>query len=313
MRGIWACSSPQCDAHERPSGSRLGKLYSAPRARCQCGARVLELLYCYQCGEVSLGGFSIPVDPQEPSAGHYLSALASTPGAADKRVFERAHGSEYMWYWPGRPPGRHWDHKLGDAAVRFSFGPAELDPASGLLEPSLGGGPEAGTMLVVPALVADHDRARAPAVPERCPRCDAGGRNTETRKFWRGVVRSPIRAHTTGTTRIAQIVVDRLVRSIGKNDREGRTIVFTDSRDDAANTAAGMELNHFRDLLRQLVTRELKQAVSPDEVLRRAAAGAPLDTAGQQILDALKAQKPDLWAAYRVVAKLGRDDPGVTD
>lgn len=315
VRGMWACSNPECDAHERPAtASRVGKLYTAPRARCACGARVLELLYCYQCGDVSLGGFSIPVSAEDPSDGHYLSALPSAPGAADKRVFERAHGAEYMWFWPGRTPNRRsWEHKLGDTRVRFSFAPAEYDSASGLLQPSLGGATASGTMLAMSASLDDLDRARAPAVPERCPRCDAPGRNTEVRKFWRGVVRSPIRAHTTGTTRIAQIVVDRVVRSIGRNDREGRTIVFTDSRDDAANTAAGMELNHFRDLLRQLVTIELYQAVAPDEVLRRAAEGAPLDTAGQQLLEALKAQKPDLWAAYRIVSKLGRDDPAVAD
>jgi len=162
-------------------------------------------------------------------------------------------------------------------------------------------------MLRVSKVVEDYAKARPPAIPERCPRCDSTERNAEPRKFWSGIVRSPIRGHMTGATRVAQIVVDRVVRAIGDGDADGRTIVFTDSRDDAANTAAGMELNHFRDLLRQLVTQQLKSALSPDEVLRRAASGEQLEGRAAELANALKKQHPNLWAAYRLVQRLGDD------
>lgn len=305
VRGMWACADPECSENDRPAGgSRIGRLYSAPRARCLCGARVLELLYCFQCGEASLGGFSTPADADDHSAGFYLSALPAQPGAAEKRVFQRTHGSEYVWYWPGRPPtGRSWTHQLGDQTFTFGFTPADLDPIAGFVTASLPTA-RAGTMLTAPAAVAAAG-GRAPAIPEVCPRCDNQGRNMETRRFYSGTVRSPIRAHTTGTTRVAQIVVDRIVRNVGKTAADGRTIVFTDSRDDAANTAAGMELNHFRDLLRQLISIELRDATPPPEILRRAAAGDPLDGSTAEMLGALKRNHPDLWSAYRVVARMG--------
>jgi len=305
VRGMWACCDPDCSAHTRPEGGpRVGKLFASPRARCECGARVLELLYCFQCGDVSLGGFSSPADEEDPSAGYYLSALPAHPTAADKRVFQRRHGEDFVWYWPGRPPaGASWGHDLGGEAMTLDFAPAALDPVSGHLEPALPG-PDTGTMLSVPAAVAGLE-GYAPAVPERCPRCCNRGHNAEPRKFWAGTVRSPIRGHTTGTTRIAQIVVDRVVRSIGTTARDGRTIVFTDSRDDAANTAAGMELNHFRDLLRQLISVEIDAAMSPVAVLRRAAGGEALDGAAADLLTALKRERPDLWSAYRTVVRFG--------
>ena len=99
-------------------------------------------------------------------------------------------------------------------------------------------------MLSAPA--AAMEEHRVPALPERCPRCDARG-PTAAAHLLRGVVRSPIRAHTAGATRIGQIILDRVVRLVGDTPRDGRTIVFTYSRDDAAATAAGMEVNHFRD------------------------------------------------------------------
>ena len=46
------------------------------------------------------------------------------------------------------------------------------------------------------------------------------------------------------------VAVLRLVRSMGGTPAESRTILFTDSRDDAARTAAGVARNHFRDLVR---------------------------------------------------------------
>ena len=61
VRGMWACSNPDCsevdDAH-RSRSRKVGRLYSSPRILCGCGSRVLELLYCYACGEPFLGGFA---------------------------------------------------------------------------------------------------------------------------------------------------------------------------------------------------------------------------------------------------------------
>src|SRR5690606_8452999 len=61
IAGMWACSNPICT--EIPGGvpqdnRPVGRLFSEPRPRCGCGARVLELLYCQGCGEVMLGGFA---------------------------------------------------------------------------------------------------------------------------------------------------------------------------------------------------------------------------------------------------------------
>jgi len=51
LAGLWACMDENCDEllpEER--GGPLGKLYSQPREICDCGARVLELFTCRNCG-----------------------------------------------------------------------------------------------------------------------------------------------------------------------------------------------------------------------------------------------------------------------
>jgi DEAD/DEAH box helicase domain-containing protein len=83
---------------------------------------------------------------------------------------------------------------------------AVFDDRVGLLVPA---GAEAPTGTMV-SLSNAPEGARVPALPERCPRCDARGINRDRRTFFRGVVRSPIRAHTTGTARISQVLLDRV-------------------------------------------------------------------------------------------------------
>ncbi|MGH7717300.1 MAG: DEAD/DEAH box helicase, partial [Gemmatimonadaceae bacterium] len=309
IRGIWACSNPECPAVEdafRSPDRRVGRLYAIPTITCECGSRVLELLYCYQCGDVSLGGFVADLPEADAANYWYLSALAPVGAVGQQSLaFRRSYG-EYMWYSPGDPPAdvNAWEHTPptsgdgGPRPTRLLFIPASYDHRLGLLQ-AAGRGDGTGTMLNV-VNAPTEDRFRVPAMPERCPRCDARGWNRDRRTFFRSVVRSPIRAHTTGTARVGQIVLDRVVKSVGETRLEGRTIVFTDSRDDAAATAAGVELNHFRDLVRQLITREIETSVSPTELMRRAAASEELSDEEERLVEVYKRESPDAWSAYRL-------------
>jgi DEAD/DEAH box helicase domain-containing protein len=183
IRGIWACADPACRlAHpEAGEGPRtVGRLHATPVARCGCGSRVLELLYCYQCGDVSLGGFALRPDgdASDPAEESYLSSLPSSPRAAERPVFAREWGEQYMWYWPGAcPRDASWTH--GGHSYRFA--PAQLDPATGVLA-RCERHEATGTMLAAPRV----ERARVPALPARCPRCGASGSNRQLSLFHRG-------------------------------------------------------------------------------------------------------------------------------
>ncbi len=308
IRGVWACSNPECtevDERWRSAERRVGKLYAIPANTCRCGGRVLELLYCYQCGDVSLGGFGTrPSDVVGAEAVWYLGPGPSTvPAKEQALVFRRGYG-EYMWYWPEKLPsaGGRWNHQSpdGKTTVSFTFGRAEYDHRLGRLQAAPLGGE--GTMLIVSGVPEDA-RMKAPALPERCPRCQAVGWNRDPKVMFRGIVRTPIRAHTTGTAVTGQIIADRLVDVLGTERGAARTIVFTDSRDDAASTAAGLELNHFRDLVRQLIRSELAAVPSPAAILRAAARGERLDEEQARHLEVYRRQYQEVWLAYVLVAR----------
>ena len=298
VRGLWACCNAECSEvsnEHRSSTRQVGRLYATPRTQCACGSRVLELLYCYECGEPFFGGFAQEVEGDDGA--WYLTSGAGVHTRWEQDVvFRRSYG-RYMWYWPGQcPQGGQWNHSTPEEEKRvsFRFAPAELDPRLGLLRRNHRG---SGTIMAVSG-IPEEAALRIPALPERCPRCDGRGFNRDRETFFRGIVRSPVRAHTMGNAVGAQILVDRLLDNLGEDPAAARTIVFTDSRDDAAATAAGLELNHFRDLLRQLVRIEARSQVDSVALLRNAAASREIPRDQRNLLEQLKRAQPDVWAAY---------------
>ncbi|MEK6438958.1 DUF1998 domain-containing protein [Pseudonocardia sp. T1-2H] len=268
VRGVWACSNPSCGTGPADPARTIGRLLDVPASSCpDCGSRVLDLLYCFDCGDVSLGGFVVDRLPEEEGLGWVLGPdTAEVPAMEQQPVFRRRYG-EYMWYWPGAKPispDLEWSHQLPakSGTVKFSFSPAELNPRTGLVE--LGSFNATGWVMTYRGLPGDS-KEKPPALPEMCPACAQKGHNRDPEMYWRGEVRSPIRAHTSGLAQSTQVFLSQLIRTMGDLPEDSKTIVFTDSRDDAARTAAGVARNHYRDLVRQVVRQALGRE-APDVV-----------------------------------------------
>ncbi len=286
--GMWACSDPGCSALNeqfRDADRRIGKLYLRPRSTCTCGARVLELLRCDQCGEESLGG--VVVDGDNKSSYYLATDEPEFPSQLHPLVNQRRYG-RYMWYrpFPMESPVRSWKH----SGIDFTFIGARFDPQTGMLR-----GGRQGSGVILSASSA-KEGGSFPALPERCPGC-AASRQNKPSIFFRGVVSSPIRAMRTGFARVTQVALDALVRQL-QQDNERRTIVFSDSRQDAAVAAAGIELSHFRDLIRHFSSNLLEEQRSLGDLMRAAVDGDELSEDEQQQLTEGKTNHPEVWGAY---------------
>lgn len=313
IQGMWACSNPDCtetDPAHASENRKIGKLYSAPASKCACGGQVLELLYCYECGEGYLGGFVTPAPEGLSLAdGFFLDSGPTDLTVQDSgQVFERPYG-QYMWYWPGGLASpAPWGHKNPGSQknVSFRFAPAAYSPASSLLRAAAPGEAATGVMLCTAM------PSTAPALPEKCPKCDADRHQFELAAFFSGKVQSPIRGMRTGTGAVTQLIADRAATRLGAESKAAQMIAFTDSRDDAADVAGGLELNHFRDLVRQLLFQKLTDGGEGDAVLVRAAAAkgaAGLTPDEDRAYQAVIAADPGLWTAYILQAN-GAAQPG---
>lgn len=267
--GMWACCDPSCTAVTEPHADRtIGKLYAEPATRCECGARVLELLYCQNCGDVMLGGFAPEGELQGPAVKTML--LADVPELAklpDQVTLQRT-ADNYLVYWP-RPEAAltnldstSWNRD--SKAIEYTFRQSKLNPASGeLINVTTG-----FTGWSFHARIARNrptgELRRAPETvspyPTQCPNCGDDweiqyGRNGRLPATDPATQRSPIRQMRTGFEKINQVLTTELANDL--SDAERKLIVFTDSRQDAAKLSAGLGLRHYQDLLRQLLYTRL--------------------------------------------------------
>nr|WP_240963246.1 DEAD/DEAH box helicase [Antrihabitans stalactiti] len=274
--GVWACSDSRCD--RIPSGSyedrTVGKLFGEPRTRCECGARVLELLYCQNCGDVFLGGFTAEGVTQQKELRAQLLADIPDLSKLPDQVGQERTSSNYLIYWPRtkRPEvedvGYTWTAQGGD--VEFSFLPCRLNASTG----ELTAGPKKQTGWTFRISVKRHrsgpnagdykvDPSRLPGLPTKCPNCSD---DREVKYSKRGAVeltdpirlRSPIRTMRTGFEKINQVLITELAQQLPEPER--RLIVFTDSRQDAAKLSSGIGLRHYQDLLRILLHESLGES-----------------------------------------------------
>ena len=63
LAGLWVCLDSTCTALEPEArGGPCGKLFSQPRDACECGARVLELYTCRNCGSAYARAYTDDLD-----------------------------------------------------------------------------------------------------------------------------------------------------------------------------------------------------------------------------------------------------------
>jgi len=301
VRGVWACSDPGCksvDDKYKSSNRSIGKLYARPRYRCACGGRVLQLLYCLHCGEPFLGGFTGEIEAQNLGA-HYLFPKETETSANQSDIVNRRTYGKYMWYWP-KPVSqagmrRTWTHD----GHELSFRSASFDPKLGCLQP--GGVNDPGTMLFWRP--PNGDQRLVPALPERCPSCDADRYNSDERglaAFFKGTVRTPIAGSGGGgQSRIAQVAMDVMTRNLGDKPDDRKTIVFTDSRDDSSRSTSAISLGHYRTSVRQCVFHVVQKAKSIAELVDDSFSGRALSPTDNARLVAFRAdpENSELWFA----------------
>lgn len=248
LQNLWACCNPGCDAGAAPERPPIGALYAEHRLACDCGSRVLDLIVCEVCGEVFLGGYKA-----HAPGGYILTAdqpdLERLPDEANA---SRTHG-QYAVFWPLPHDDSPWTTRPIDEAWEnrgrtHRWVEATLDPAAGYLQITKATGHNGATPGWLYRVTGPGSEAAA-AMPGKCPRCDADYRR-------RRHLPTPLRSHRTGFQRAAQVLAGALFREMATTDAEDhdrpdrKLVIFSDSRQDAAKLAAGMELDHYRDMVR---------------------------------------------------------------
>jgi DEAD/DEAH box helicase domain-containing protein len=258
LQNLWACVNPRCSTVDLAARARIGDplpigaLHPRHQIACTCGARVLDLIICEVCGEVFLGGYrKAGANPEILTADQ-----PDLDGIPERTVLDRDHG-HYAIFWPAADAPTPDDYSAKTADDRPSrdrrWRKGKLNCFTGVLlrnaRPAQPDDVEGWVYIIGGS--ADGSHLREPAFPVRCPRCDADYR-------YHKKIKTPLRNHRTGFQKACQVIATALVREMPevRRTRRGHSVparklvIFSDSRQDAAKLAAGIERDHFRDLVR---------------------------------------------------------------
>lgn len=286
--GLLICPDPQCSKAERSPEERqrtpVGALHSCHQLVCDCQSRLLDLLNCRACGEVFLGGFAreeqngvTSLSPDQPDLEGLPDNFLSNPNARNYRVLwpQRAHvvldQSSFSFTVRGEKFQGSWQRK----ALNHRLGIlTDVTPE-----------PSEQEVVVYEYFVKERYEKEAPALPTRCPHCQV---DYAPRKSGR---KTPLRKHITGFQTVAQLLAGVINREMPEDSR--KLVVFTDSRQDAAKLSAGIEQDHYRDLIRQALHYQSKAfATFLVSVLR-----VLLSTDPEDCMDWLREEYPELATA----------------
>jgi Lhr-like helicase len=252
--------------------------------------RKFELVYCEACGDVFIGGMR----GQLPSGAGAVELLPSTPDITrlpedgGSTHYEDLSYDQFAIFWPStRVPldqgsGEDWISAVLDTKVgvvkRGNVAKDDFEIA-GYLFYSQPGSPRS------------HKRTGASpgsAAPDCCPSCGIDHSLRQNPRY------SPIRSFRTGFTKTSQLMATELFELLHASGALPKAVVFSDSRQDAANAALSIERAHYQDLRRQMII-EIAKAVS----------SAPSNQKQKDELrrDFDKAQAAGEWEAVAILAK----------
>lgn len=233
--GLWACTNSKCNQVDEKYNfptRNVGKLYKRPQSRCECGSLILEALTCRQCGEIYFNGW---VSEQEPHK------IYSERGVNLKEFTNKVFFNNTINIKIEKEEKEEKEQKSDWSYINF-------DCTEGII---ISGRPNSnGIQFKKPT---DYKSL----YPYECICCGSNVKKNADQNTL-----TPIHRHYTGVQKVNQLMADSLLRIIAKSDKENNTknaklVLFSDSRQAAAKLAAGIEMDHYKDVVRTLLMKNL--------------------------------------------------------
>ena len=265
VQNMWVCIDPSCNeirhvealksADTQFAKGPVGALHTDHRITCTCGGRVLDLLVCEVCGDILLGGYRGNVELSGQQVEILTADIPSITDLPDRASGDRKY-DQYAVFWPlgmDEPDAQPEDEQFSHDRVPRRWRRAKLNVRTGRLFPSdTGMRPMEISGWIYS--IGSQESAQLDALPPKCPRCDADYRRRQ--------YATPLRMHRTGFQKACQVVAAALAREMpleSRNKPARKLLIFTDSRQDAAKLASGMEQDHYRDMVRILLLKALDE------------------------------------------------------
>ncbi|MEH7379106.1 DEAD/DEAH box helicase [Bacillus sp. JJ1533] len=287
IEGLWASTAREDIDNKTRS---VGKLFSKPNIIDDKGRRILDLLYCEQCGTVFYGGNRLVLQNGEFEMLITSPDIEGIPDRNKKNMVEQKKYEEYTIFWPVteaeelHKEAYSWNQpkrKKEWGKAKGEWKPASLSSLTGSVmmthedankNPSI-------NIKGYNFIINNDETEDFNALPSICPCCSA---DYSKRKY----LTSPIRGFRTGFSKVSQILSKELFHQLSEKN-EKKLVVFSDSREDAAQISNGVERNHYKDLFREVVVDELRLAtIGETQLLADLEQGNTLSSVSMQYISA---------------------------
>jgi len=272
IEGLWACSNPDCPEVEKQyrwPDRTVGKLYRTPRFFCDCGSKVLEAVICNKCGEIYLGGYQVIENNQTQ-----LTIEQPIDDLEKKYCVIYTKGEDIIDD-KGKWKYAHFENRNGDYRKSRSAGSVVFEP----------------------------DAKYKAKYPDLCIRCESEIKVVDKHTF------TPLRKHSTGVQKVNQVLADALIRKLRENpgnENFAKLILFSDSRQSAAKLSAGIELDHYRDIMRQTVLTSLESDDEKKTILDKYRKHTNIKELSSKDIEEFKKIRMD--GSFREILDLIRDE-----
>ena len=256
IEGLFA--SPLIDDSNvlRFDGLNIERGQSHATCRDSLVRRVFELAYCEACGELFVGGRrSVDTDLGATELLSSAPNLEDLPEASATTNYESLSHSQFALFWPRSAVARDGESNHEE------WVDATLDTRNGIVAP----GRAEGTSRVPGRLFHFSTMVPGPSIhlpgsasPRCCPSC---GTDYTRRQPGMGSL-SPIRSFRTGFAKTSQLLATELFSLLHASGDSAKSVVFSDSRQDAARAALDIERRHHQDTRRQVLVEALRETAA---------------------------------------------------
>ena len=271
IEGLWGELQPTMDANgnraiddERNDISPISNVIYESREVGNSGNKILELLRCENCGELFIGGNRKARGGSDEAMSLNYPELEKMPNFNPTPMVQNKSYKDYMIFWPTHETFEGLESEeeqvalLGSGRTGFTitngrgaWRHAYLHTKTGVVKETINREPDKNLYIEGWKYIINPNngnpnslhKEQIQALPCCCPHC--------AMNYARRIhVKSPIRSFRTGIDRSNQLLSKELMYQL--SEKSQKLIGFSDSREDAAKQAYGIELEQYRDMVRML-------------------------------------------------------------
>jgi Lhr-like helicase len=233
----------------------LSSLTNDPFKIVEGNIRLAQLLVCYECGTLALGGYRHTIQNQNSDEYEMLPVpkdLDSSPDSYSQSIPDFMRYDEFILFWPDELNNKEINldatapfetSKIGGNVVNGGqWISASLNPRNGRIKEGAHDGWVFGYLFKR----LNHAETEMKALPSQCPCC-------AQKYHFRSQRTSPFRHFSTPHNKTAQVLTTQLLKEISSDVNERKLIVFSDSRNAAAKLSARLEQDNYWDSMRKIV------------------------------------------------------------